>query len=686
MLTQEAQDALATVTQDPVDERRAMVTFSPVPGELADIAVGEIFILPPTKPLARGGLMLRVDSVAIAGNTLAIAGTQPPLTDVIKDGEIGDERTLTADDVDLDATVAAMLPGESPLMAGFGPRPLPTISVHWPRIDFTDDTVLCEPGPITCSVVGHLTLPDPQFNVQVDFAHGTVVRTQFRVNVDAELAIEVRGRISTPGLGSSVRLATIFFVPIWLGPYCVVQPRLTIRLGAKATFMFDTVASGFAGGAHLQAGSEWVLGRGVRDLSSATATGTAHAEGLSQTTLQADIYSRAEFGFFFYFVGGPYVYFEQGPRMDLATPRHPFARVGYHVGTGMGGRLDILDEALLSLIDYSHVIYEYTAWFWMSSNSNPAISLWSPSSYTAVQPNDDVAFSVTAYDVEDGPILDSQVTWSSDIDGVIGTGRNLTHRFRNGGPGLRTVTVTVRDSDGGTDTRTVGIDVAAAAPTITLLDPQPSPTTYATNTPVPLSADVTSPYFPVAGSLCADPQSVLYWSSSNKIDDTIDLAGQTSCSGTVTFTTPGTRVMTFRARDRFGQVTFRSVTVTAVAPQPCSVTVTPSPSPDLTNTGGQTSVTLTANISAGCLQPAPHYFVISSTANGGYHERIYDNATTITFNPTTDVADDGSLMIKPFDTSVQTIDVNFTIDYDDGMGTHVGATTNPPLHLHYTWH
>ena len=88
MLTKDSQDKLASVTRDAVDERNATITFSPIPGELADLKVGEIFVLPPTKPMASSGLMYRINSMTRANNTLTIEGRQPPLTDVYKDDEV----------------------------------------------------------------------------------------------------------------------------------------------------------------------------------------------------------------------------------------------------------------------------------------------------------------------------------------------------------------------------------------------------------------------------------------------------------------------------------------------------------------------------------------------------------------------------------------------------------------------
>ena len=57
-----------------------------------------------------------------------------------------------------------------------------------------------------------------------------------------------------------------------------------------------------------------------------------------------------------------------------------------------------------------------------------------------------VQFEGIATDVEDGPLADSQLTWTSDRQGVIGQGT----AFNTDGllPGLHTITLTAIDSNG----------------------------------------------------------------------------------------------------------------------------------------------------------------------------------------------------------------------------------------------
>ncbi len=681
MLGQESQDSLAKIVSDPADERNATITFSPVPEELAEMKVGEIFVLPPTKPIARAGLMYRINSMTIAGDTLTIEGRQPPLTDLYKDDVIGTDKELTAEDIDMEATMADVLPGEGAMAAGLGPRPTPTFSVNWPRIDFHDDFVLCN-GSSICSVDGHITLPHPFINVEMEFDLRGVRRTQFRVNVDAEIAIEIRGRVETPGIGSSVRLFTIHFTPIPIGVWVVFDPRLTIRLGAKAAVGLDVTSAGFSAGAHVTAGNEWVRDRGDLNLSTASATGTAHAEGLTQTTVQADIYSRAEFGFFMYYISGPYIYFEQGPRLNLASPHHPFAQVGYHIETGLGGRFDVIDESLISLADYSRAIFDLTIPLWSSSNSRPDINSFTPTAASIIvnNPNDPVTFSMDGYDVEDGAFTDAMVDWRSARDGVIGHAKTVVHKFLAGGPGSRTVYGRVTDSDGAMVERLVDVTVLSSPPFITIT--APTATTVFREVAINVNALVDSAFYP-NGDLCTASGSILRWSSSVAAD-TISPAAQSTCGGTITFHTTGARTLRFTATDRFNQTSFRDVSFTVVDTAVCTVTIESLDGTNVSNMGSVQSVRLRATPSLQCGGGFANWW-LHSTANGGYHEKRFGPSFDVTYNPTTDLADDGSLMIKKFDTSPQTVTAEFYYDWDDGAGNTGVARPAAPITLNYQW-
>ena len=254
--------------------------------------------------------------------------------------------------------MASAIPGPTALEAGFGPRPLPTFSVHWPRIDFSDNSFLCD-GMAFCELSGHITLPHPQFAFRMDFDRDGLQHTRFSVTIDAEVAIDMRGRVAR-SLGKSFTITEVYVNPIvfYLGIPIYLQPRIMFKVGARASVLFDAGSAGFEGGAHIVGGFDDVRGQPRRSLNEATPHGSGYANGLTQSALLADVYSRVEAGCYFYNVAGPYQYFEQGPRIDVATPRHPNVKVGYHIATGAGGRVDLFWPGLLNLLDFEFAIFD----------------------------------------------------------------------------------------------------------------------------------------------------------------------------------------------------------------------------------------------------------------------------------------------------------------------------------------
>jgi uncharacterized protein (TIGR03437 family) len=68
------------------------------------------------------------------------------------------------------------------------------------------------------------------------------------------------------------------------------------------------------------------------------------------------------------------------------------------------------------------------------------------------------------YDNEDGALAGANLTWSSDLNGNLGTGRQLSVDASTLREGTHTVTLTARDSDGGTGTSTIRVRVFRSVP------------------------------------------------------------------------------------------------------------------------------------------------------------------------------------------------------------------------------
>ena len=83
----------------------------------------------------------------------------------------------------------------------------------------------------------------------------------------------------------------------------------------------------------------------------------------------------------------------------------------------------------------------------------PTISITSPASSSVLFENEAVVFSGIANDLEDGD-LSSSISWSSSIDGILGSGSTVNANLT---AGSHQITATITDSAG--DTRTASITI-----------------------------------------------------------------------------------------------------------------------------------------------------------------------------------------------------------------------------------
>ena len=87
----------------------------------------------------------------------------------------------------------------------------------------------------------------------------------------------------------------------------------------------------------------------------------------------------------------------------------------------------------------------------------PWPTILAPEDRTVVAPEHTVFFWGEAYDLEDGTLEDVALSWSSDIDGFLGTGSQLLVNSLT--PGAHSITLTATDSDGQMGTDSVGLFV-----------------------------------------------------------------------------------------------------------------------------------------------------------------------------------------------------------------------------------
>ncbi len=95
------------------------------------------------------------------------------------------------------------------------------------------------------------------------------------------------------------------------------------------------------------------------------------------------------------------------------------------------------------------------------SNEHPVVIISNPANSTVFDTDDEIAFSGSAMDDSDGDLSDDLV-WTSDIDGIIGTGSGFSTALSAGN---HTITASATDSEGETGSDFVDID-GIACPTV----------------------------------------------------------------------------------------------------------------------------------------------------------------------------------------------------------------------------
>lgn len=105
-------------------------------------------------------------------------------------------------------------------------------------------------------------------------------------------------------------------------------------------------------------------------------------------------------------------------------------------------------------------------------NASPTATITTPLDGASFAEGDDIAFTGTGTDLENGELTESYLVWTSSLDGQIGTGTSYT--ISDLSVGTHTITLTATDSDGATGSNSVSITVNAIGntlPTATITSP-----------------------------------------------------------------------------------------------------------------------------------------------------------------------------------------------------------------------
>jgi serine protease len=185
-------------------------------------------------------------------------------------------------------------------------------------------------------------------------------------------------------------------------------------------------------------------------------------------------------------------------------------------------------------------------------NIPPNVQIISPSSGT-VQVAMESRLEATVTDFED-PFPCCTVTWSSSVEGALGSGRSIDYTFTT--LGTRVITVTATDSGGASSSLSVAVSVVNTPPTVAISSPYSGQQFFrgVSYTLRGVSYDPNEPGYQLA---CAK----LTWSST-----AADAFPKTGCDVSVSFASNGNRTLTLTGTDSHGGSGSATVSISVVDP------------------------------------------------------------------------------------------------------------------------
>jgi hypothetical protein len=96
----------------------------------------------------------------------------------------------------------------------------------------------------------------------------------------------------------------------------------------------------------------------------------------------------------------------------------------------------------------------------------PQVSIRTPENSSLYVGDQTIILEGDAFDNEDGQLEDTALSWTSNLDGTLGTGRSLTIVASTLTEGTHTISLTAQDSDGQTDTTNIIVEVHRERPTL----------------------------------------------------------------------------------------------------------------------------------------------------------------------------------------------------------------------------
>jgi hypothetical protein len=620
------------------------LVFSTSTGVLDSLAIGDILNSNVVPSIAPYGYLRKVTAIDRSGGGVTLQTVEGTLGEAIERGSFDVSHQITAADLIISPRIGA-----------------PTTMV--PTVTFDNGIVLgfnafeasiTRPGDATIGATldidGHMRF-NPTFSMRGEIRNFHVdsfeVSLDFEGDSDLAMAVQVAAGFDENTQFYHLTLGEITF-PI--GPVIVViAPTLHFNVGvagsAAVTLSFHEVGA-YDG----LCGARYNDGNGWTSLNRGNSSGTIDNLPTGGVSAELDAYVGVTGDALLYNAvsTGPVFDIKVGPSLDFATPRDPFLQAG----------IRLVADLAMHLYGFGHefaevTLTQYNVLFpiWSSPNTAPILAITSPGPSLSVAPDFPIHFQAAVYDLEDGTGV--SVTWTSNLDGVIGTGSDFTTTLHPTAPGPRTITVTATDSAGLAQTLSFQLTLLNPGPMPVIQEPRINQALWTYDSIVRGSA--TSDFFPGV-DLCG-AGFTYQWTSS-----LADVIGPVQCNlgsarATITYVSAGPRILTLHVTDPFG--TPQTATRLATVGAPPAATYFGSSNFSSPAAGSSVSATSTVLIN-GSADPRkvitdPYPFATAAPL-------------TFTFSATSYAADDV--------TPLATIDIGSKVDIDK---LTAGTGVTPPI-------
>lgn len=554
--------------------RQTLASFDPVGGalvfstttpQLAALKAGDILVSEPSAA-APYGLLRKVSSTSPSGSGLVVQTTQGTLKEVILQGNLLAEGILTPADLTSFQPAPGIGVARSALSVGF-PFNLVVVDRDGNLSTTTDQLRVSGSAGFDLGYkveMGWKVGYDPPFDVDVSTKFIAILY----LTQHSQLGVVATGAIPSFYEEVAIPGGSYTFAPItfWVGPIPVVLvPKVTVSLTASGEIN-TALSFGVDETIGFEAGVSKQFGQGFHPVfgftPSASGWGPSLIPGYGDLSFGVGVGLKARGSIRLYGLVGPFVDFRARGHLTGGVGQSPPWRIRGSAGGDVGVEVDLYFwdyDWSETLLDESWDIVQATG------NTPPIIASVSPKPGTKVQLGQSVDLHAIAGDVEDGYFCCTR-SWTSSLEGVIGTegSYGLKHTFNT--PGLRNLTVTAMDVNGATVTAVTTIEVVNTPPVVTLAKPISGDTGYA-GSPLYIKGWATDGNQPCSSLSLA-------WSSSNPADAGAMPIASCTDAVSVTFPTTGTRTLSLQAIDAQGASDTKSATVNII-PMPAD------PPPDL---------------------------------------------------------------------------------------------------------